>query len=211
VCGEHGEECSDDELDAITGGGNGYGLEPEPDLDSEDKPLEDMKPGDIITFTEGGSTYNYMLGLMDNGGLGFWDLDSHAYIPYALAVNMVDSASAWTTFKKVDPKTLNSYEVMNSSSTPFALPEYAVDWTGGMDDNPAYVEIRTEVDWENVLSQFLWAVLGPSLVTSFWGNAKPTVTPLSQAGYYPLTNYVAALAYFANDGAAIVRYPVIHP
>jgi hypothetical protein len=80
-----------------------------------------------------------------------------------------------------------------------------------MDDNPAYVEIQTQVDLENAPSHFLNTVLGPSLVTSFWGNAKPTVTPLSQAGYFPLTNYVIGLLYFANDGAAIARYPVIHP
>jgi hypothetical protein len=152
-----------------------------------------------------------MLSLMDDGTLGFWDLDSHAYISYALTISLVEDASAWTTFKKTDPKTFNSYQVMSSSGQPAALPSYNVNWTGGMDENPSYVEIRTQVDWENVPSQFLSAVSGPTLVTAFWGDAKPTVTPLSQTGYYVLTNYVLALSYFANDGAAISRYPVIHP
>ena len=201
------------------GGGPGFGgLNPKKDSKSEDQnePLQDMKPGDIINFSldvNGENvTYNYMLGLMDGGKtLGFWDLDSQSYIPYALAVSMIDGAFAWTTFRKTDPKTFNSYEVMSSLVAPAALPSYEVNWTGGMDDNPAYVEIQTQVDWENVPSQFLWAVLGPSLVTAFWGDARPTITPLSPAGYYPLTNYVVALLYFATDGAAISRYPVIHP
>jgi hypothetical protein len=201
------------------GGGSGFGgvqTENSGDQNQSDDPLGEMKPGDIISFNfdvNGVSqTYNYMLGLMDDGkSLGFWDLDSHSYISYALAVNMVGGASSWTTFKKTDPKTFNSYAIMSSSGSPSALPSYDVSWTGGIDDNPAFVEIRTQVDWENVPSEFAWAVLGPSFVTAFWGDAKPTVTPLSPGGYYPLTNYVAALRYFATDGAALWRYPVIHP
>ena len=186
------------------------------DDDDPDKPLKDMKPGDIITLetmVDGDLVvYNYMLGLMDDHKtLGFWDLDTHSYISYEAVALTVNLADRWTTFKKTDPKTFNSYEVADSSGMPSPIPSYSVNWTGGMDDKPAYVEVYTQVDWENVPSQCLWAVLGPSLVTSFWGDAKPTVTPLSQGGYFPLTNYVLALSYFATDGAALARYPIIHP
>lgn len=186
------------------------------DNNNSGSPLGNMNPGDIITLdviTDGQSlTLNYMLGLMDDEKtLGFWDLDAHAFVPYAIVATTVDMASSWTTFRKIDPKTFNSYEMMATYGTPFSNPSYDVNWTGGMDDGPGYVEIHTEVDWANAPGHFFNAVLGPALVTAFWQDAKPTITPLSQAGYFPLTNYVIGLAYFATDGAAISRYPIIHP
>jgi hypothetical protein len=174
-----------------------------------------MEPGDVINFelSMNGEilTYNFILGSMDDGTLGFWDLDSQTYVSYALTVSLVEDATAWTTFKKTDPKTFNSYEAMNSSGAPSALPSYDVNWTGGMDEKPGYVEIRTQVDWGNLPGHFFNTVLGPALVAAFWHEAKPTITPPSQAGYIPLTNYVVGLTYFATDGPALRRYPVIHP
>ena len=220
TCGDQYEQCGstppapavdycDTHPNACGGGGN-----PENQL-KKDQAIEEMELGDIITFdvmVDGEVvTRNYMMGILDDKTVGFWDLDSHTYVEYALAVNMMDAANAWTTFKKVDPKTFNSYEVMASSGTPANNPSFDVSWTGGMDDNPAYVEIRTAVDRENAPTAFAWAVLGPGIVSSFWMDAKPTITPLSQNGYYPLTNYIWAWSYLATDGVALERYPVIHP
>jgi hypothetical protein len=212
-CVGEAEECLNDAGHAM----NGAGVRPPHHRPNNkgNKSLEELHTGDIVTFDlmqNGESlTYNYMLGQLEDGSLGFWDLDSHTYVSYALGVNMVENANTWTSFRKTDPKTFNSYEVLDSSGTPSNLPSYDVNWTGGMDNNPGYVEIHTQVDWANLPGHFSNVVLGPALVTSFWQNAKPTVTPLSPAGYFPLTNYVVGLIYFANDGPALNRYPIIHP
>jgi hypothetical protein len=153
-----------------------------------------------------------MLGLLDDRKtLGFWDLDAHAYVPYTVVATTVDMANSWTTFKKADPKTFNSYEVMSSSGTASSLPSFDYYWTGGVDANPAYVEIYTQVDWGTMPEALAWAVIGPLVTTLMWADAKPTITPLNPMGTYPLTNQVGALIYFVNDGPAAARYPIIHP
>ena len=101
--------------------------------------------------------------------------------------------------------------MLNSNGTPALLGSFDYYWTGGVDDRPEYVEIYTIVDWGNMPGHLAGAVFGPYLLTLLWMDAKPTITPPSQLGYVPLTNYVVGLMYFANDGPAIARIPIIHP
>jgi RHS repeat-associated protein len=149
-------------------GNNGIGNNNDNPLDGIEDFLN-MDKGDIISIENGYIRYNFMFGLLGDGSrqYGFWDLDNHLYVSYQDVAMLFAQADRWTIFARADKKhfDFDSYNVAASSGEAFSFPSIDYYWTGGVDDNPDWVEIHTDVDY----SQFIREVVNAISFPASWG------------------------------------------
>jgi hypothetical protein len=117
--------------------------------------LLNAKLGDIISFKfENGVLVQLMFGEMeDDGSLGFWNIDTKEYVSKEYVETFFDNSSSWALFTRdttQDPKRDDYFE----DYTPTAwrkgdrleTPVLDYYWAGGVDDNPSYVKIKTDLN-----------------------------------------------------------------
>ncbi len=138
--------------------------------------LLNAKLGDIISFQfENDVVVQLMFGEMEDGTLGFWNIDTEEYVSKEYADTYYENSTSWALFTRdtsQDGTRDDGFDDYTPTpwkkGDPLDLPDLDYYWAGGVDDKPGYVEIRTNLDgWR--FGMDLVAIFAPLVTLRYAG------------------------------------------
>jgi len=108
--------------------------------------LLNAKWGDILTLKSGKSEFSFMFGQTEDGGLGFWEINTKMYWNKDNVNTLAESSESWALFTRDATQNKKNDDYFDSyTPTPWKkgdglpTPELQVYWAGGVDSNHGYV------------------------------------------------------------------------